>query len=152
MEIPLVSRESMIRDLSTKQKWGYMDMHREKLKTLKMVGPRTPKYFVTQLTLGIDDCLLNELYVSFNTEPVEWLEEFLASDGANVLLSKISAMVQRKTPTDKMTQDTLGGLLLAIAALLVTKQGKQVLLVKAKDALSRLRPNCCWCSLPYATL
>jgi hypothetical protein len=137
MEVPDVSRESMIRDLSTKQKWGYMDMHREKLKTLN-VGPRTPKYFVTRLTMGIDDNLLNELYISFNTEPVEWLEEFLASNGIYILLSKITAMVQRKAPTDKRTQDMLGGLLLTIVALLVTKQGKQVLLVKTNDALSRL--------------
>lgn len=130
-----------MKDLSTKQKWAYMELHKEKLRGLRKrdsgAGAKTPAHFVAQLP-SLSDDLLCEVYVCLNTEPLEWMEEFTAEDGVHVVLSLISSLVQRRVPNDQVVQNGIGGLLLIIAALLVTNHGKEVIFLKTRDALSRL--------------
>lgn len=112
--VPATAHASIKMELSTSQKWSYMQMHQDKVRSIQSSSARkgstdwahSPHGLATLLgqtcekSKPLDD-LLSELYVSLNTEPRAWIDEFAHAGGIKWLTERISLVVKSHAIDDQ---------------------------------------------------
>jgi hypothetical protein len=134
MNVESRSRERLSSQLSKEQKLSYMDLHQEKLGGIE----KSVSGFVKQLLLGADEALLSNIRICVLTEPIEWMDAFFAANGPAIILSQISSLEKQSASHDIEKQTHLLSFLKIIVAMLLSRRGRQILLVEMKDTLQRL--------------
>lgn len=128
--IAQASREQMRRDLSIKQKYAFVLQNQEKQKDSKKSSGKislSVEFFVASLSQqNLDVQVLRDLAVCLNSEPMEWLEKFVAQNGPNLVYGMVT-----KVEKEQRDQTMLRELVRCAISLLKSKKAP-------KDALQRL--------------
>ena len=121
------------------QKRAWLELHQKSKRASGQLALSRAQQYAAQLAAGEgDEALLTALRVCVQTEPVEWMEEFAAAGGAAAVLSQLSAAEkqERGGPAEEMArQARLLQLLHVVAAMLLTKRGRQILLLDNKASV-----------------
>ena len=118
--IPPDAREKMISELTTGQKWTFLQQQekRESSATLRQQAGNlkdSPEYFVSQMNTRPTLEMYRALRVCISTEPVAWLEKFSGLNGIDLLIQSVAAYEKKKSKTDSDMEMVYEGLQALIA-------------------------------------
>ncbi len=94
--LPPASREQMLKELNSKQKWAFLTQHQQQQKDAKKNKAsrvtHTPQFFVVALQeKTLDVAVLRDLTACVTSESLEWLEDFVGKGGPGLVLGNVSA-------------------------------------------------------------